>query len=256
MEPIDPSLKQEPVEPNAYDKYLLKSKAEILFVLRGMRDHQSQVIMFFNEGKDTILTALLAVEDDHLLFDYGPSDEVNRKALAARRLFCTAAPEKVKIQFILSDIQKVDHEGGPAFRTTLPDSLLRLQRREYYRLTTPVLHRLDCHFTLAPDDGPAKTLECKVIDISGGGMALAPPDGFDFIEGMRLSSCRLDLPDTGTIIADAEVRSVFQITLRNGSSVSRAGCEFIDLPVPMQNLVQRYIIRVERERKARESGME
>jgi len=37
--------------------------------------------------------------------------------------------------------------------------------------------------------------------------------------------------------------------------VRRAGCEFMNLPGPMQTLIQRYIIKIERERKAHESGL-
>jgi c-di-GMP-binding flagellar brake protein YcgR len=48
---------------------------------------------------------------------------------------------------------------------------------------------------------------------------------------------------------------VFEITLRSGARIKRAGCEFVKLPGQMSTLVQRYIIKVERERKARESGM-
>jgi c-di-GMP-binding flagellar brake protein YcgR len=51
------------------------------------------------------------------------------------------------------------------------------------------------------------------------------------------------------------VRSVFEMTTRSGSKSQRAGCEFVKLPGPMLTLIQRYIIKVERERKARESGM-
>jgi len=35
----------------------------------------------------------------------------------------------------------------------------------------------------------------------------------------------------------------------------RSGCQFIDLPGAMVNLIQRYIFKVERERKARAQGL-
>lgn len=59
----------------------------------------------------------------------------------------------------------------------------------------------------------------------------------------------------GILIATLQVRSVFEVTLRTGAQVTRAGCQFLNLPGPMLTLVQRYIIKVERERKARETGM-
>jgi c-di-GMP-binding flagellar brake protein YcgR len=66
--------------------------------------------------------------------------------------------------------------------------------------------------------------------------------------------CSSDL-EVGVVITTLEVRNVFEITLRNGTRVTRAGCQFANLAGPMLTLIQRYIIKVERERKARESGM-
>ena len=41
------------------------------------------------------------------------------------------------------------------------------------------------------------------------------------------------------------------ITLKNGRRTHRACCRFIDLPPSVETAIQRYIIRVERERRAR-----
>jgi flagellar brake protein len=49
--------------------------------------------------------------------------------------------------------------------------------------------------------------------------------------------------------------NIYETTLRSGQPSLRAGCQFVDLPTSMQNLIQRYIVRMERERKARESGL-
>jgi c-di-GMP-binding flagellar brake protein YcgR len=57
------------------------------------------------------------------------------------------------------------------------------------------------------------------------------------------------------VTATLRVRSIFEFSTRSGAKHKRAGCQFIDLPGPMLTLIQRYIIRIERERKARESGM-
>ena len=72
--------------------------------------------------------------------------------------------------------------------------------------------------------------------------------------GLQLN-CRIELPEVGTVTGTAIVRSVFETVTRSGSKSQRAGCEFVKLPGPMLTLIQRYIIKVERERKARESGM-
>jgi hypothetical protein len=63
------------------------------------------------------------------------------------------------------------------------------------------------------------------------------------------------LPEVGTINAGLRVCDLSVMTNRSGVRSWRAGCGFLNLPGPMSNLIQRYIIKIELERKARESGL-
>lgn len=253
---VPPSPAKAPplLEPGDYAQFLLHSKSEIVYVLSSLLEHVSQITVFFNEGKDLLLTTVVAIADDSLILDYGAHGETNRKALTVEKLFCVASLEKVRIQFLLRGLTEVAYEGRPAFQAKLPTDLLRLQRREFFRLTMPITRPLKCKMPVALDGGE-QTIELNVVDISGGGLAIALPDGFDFQAGQEFAGCRIELPEVGTITATIVVRNQFDITLRSGGRVRRAGCEFVKLPGPMATLVQRYIIKVERERKARESGM-
>lgn len=243
------------LEGGEYSQYMLRTPAEIMVVLRGLFEHVSQITVFFNEGQDMLLTTLAHVASDHLILDYGPSAEMNRKALEVERHFCVTALEKVRIQFILRGFEKVEHEGRSAFRCALPDELLRLQRREYFRLTTPIVRPLKCTIPIPRAEG-IYLHEASVFDISGGGLGLsAPPQGIPFEAGMEFPGCQIELPEVGFVKGTLRVKSVFEVTLRSGARLPRAGCEFVNLPGPMMTLIQRYIIKVERERKARESGM-
>ncbi|MBA3904050.1 MAG: flagellar brake protein [Rhodocyclaceae bacterium] len=253
-----PQLKFELMQADDFDKYLLHSKKEILFILRAMRDKGSLITVYFNQGNDFLLTTLLSIAADGntLLLDPGSNAEMNRKALASDKLIFIATHEKVKIQFIVTRLENAEFEGRPAFRAALPDTLLRLQRREYYRLTAPIAHPLKCVIPVKLADGSTASVETTVIDISGGGLAvMAPPEGVEFETDHLFENCRIELPEVGTVTATLRVRNIFEFTLRNGSRVKRSGCQFEDLPGHMLTLIQRYIIRVERERKARETGL-
>jgi flagellar brake protein len=245
------------LEPSDYTQYLLRSNSEILFVLRGLLANNDHITAYFHEGKDFFLTTVIAVDSDELTLDYGGSAEMNQRALATDKLFCVASHDRVRIQFLLRGVREVAFEGRPAFRAALPDTLLRLQRREYYRLTAPIARPLKCQMPVTSADGAVSSItEVNVIDISGGGLAvMAPPPGILFAPGMQFANCRIELPEVGILMATLQVRSVFEVTLRTGAQVTRAGCQFLNLPGPMLTLVQRYIIKVERERKARETGI-
>jgi c-di-GMP-binding flagellar brake protein YcgR len=239
-----------------YDQYMLRAPMEIITVLQGLYEHVSQITVFFNEGKDMVLTTLAQVGIDHLVLDYGPSSEMNRKALDAEKHFCVTTLDKVRVQFILRGFSKTELDGRPAFWAALPEELLRLQRREYYRLVTPIMRPLKCLIPIPLPENTQQAYEANVFDISGGGLGIAaPPEPLPFTTDMQLPNCRIELPEVGIITGTLRVRSLFDVVLRSGARVRRAGCEFTNLPGPMLTLIQRYIIKVERERKARESGL-
>ena len=249
-------VKEPPLlEPGDYAQFLLHTKSEILFVLRNLLEHVSQITIFFNEGKDLLLTTLVAVEDDSIVIDYGASSEMNRKAQAVEKLFCVASLQKVRVQFLLRGLTQTTWQGRPAFRARLPADLLRLQRREFFRLTMPITRPLKCKIPIEGEGGGEYVMDVNVVDISGGGLAIAVPEGISFEDGQEFRNCKLELPEVGVVMTTLAVRNQFEITLRSGGRVKRAGCEFVKLPGAMLTLVQRYIIKVERERKARESGM-
>ncbi|MCK9285131.1 MAG: flagellar brake protein [Rhodocyclaceae bacterium] len=253
---IDEDKPSELLEPSDYGEYLLRTRNEIRSVLKALVEHVAQITIFFNEGKDLLLTTLVAIEERGLIFDFGASSEMNRKAQEVGKLFCITSLEKVKVQFILRGLKKIDYQGGPAFLADYPDAVLRLQRREYYRLTMPVTRPLKCLIPLPAVGGEHKHLEVHVVDISGGGMAIViPPDSLPLVEGTEFTGCTIDLPDVGTVTATVRILSVFEITLRSGAHLRRSGCEFVKLLPQMATLIQRYIIKVERERKAREAGL-
>jgi c-di-GMP-binding flagellar brake protein YcgR len=47
-----------------------------------------------------------------------------------------------------------------------------------------------------------------------------------------------------------EVRHRLPVQLRNGQDALRVGCSFLRIPTHMENLIQRYVGQLERERRA------
>lgn len=243
------------LETGEYDKYMLRTHAEILMVLRGLRDRKAQITVFFNEGQDMLLTMLVAIAEDHLIFDVSADAELNRRATLTARHYCVAQLDKVRIQFLLGEFAPVMHAGRPAFLGAFPHELLRLQRREFYRLITPIARPLKCRMSLPLADGGAYLHDATVFDISVGGVGIAaPPEEIPFEPGQIVSDCRIELPEVGIVQSALRICQL-GVSFQHGRTRRRAGCEFLDLPGPMATLIQRYIIKVERERKARESGL-
>ena len=244
---------------NDYSQFLLHSKSEILAVFRSLIQKGSLITVHFDQGHAFLLTSMLALTADNqaIVLDIGSDDEMNRRALLAKKLIFTTVLDKVKIQFRLNALTSTQNEGRSAFLGAFPETLLRLQRREYFRLATPIANRINLIATTRRSDGSALMIEIPLLDISGGGVGLmATPDlAVLFNKGDTLDDCKIILADEGLLVTTLYVRNMFDVTTRSGAQYVRVGCEFVDLSSPRLSMVQRYITRIERERKARLSGM-
>lgn len=243
-----------------YRQYLLTTAMEVLYVLRSMQKRGCMATVYFAQGRSFFLTSVLAVGDDgkHFVIDIGSDETVNREALEAARLVVTASLDSVKIQFALSGLQETRHQNRPAFLAAVPPAVLRLQRREYFRLETPLADPLHCQIPLTAEDGSPPTLDLALLDISGGGLSLLVPNeaAHHFQIGKLLANCRLRIPGETAINVSLCVRSCLPVSKKAGHEYLRVGCEFINLPGMWLSAIQRYITRIERERKARLSGLE
>lgn len=232
------------------DRFLVRSRVEIAFILKAVMQAGEIVTAYFNEGKDFAITAVLAVDatTGAAILDASRDLVGNRRLMASKRIAFITSQDKVKIQFDVNAIAPIEFEGRPALRIALPDTLLKFQRREYYRVSTPITKPLKCVVPRA-DEAP---LSLTVIDISLGGVCLTGYSEGSVVEpGVALENCRLELADVGTLTTTLQVRNTFEIPLRNGLVSRRAGCMFLKLPPASEAMVQRYIIRLERDRRAR-----
>jgi flagellar brake protein len=234
-----------------FTQYLLREPREIAFMLRQLAAKRALVTAVFGGDQDFLLTTVVQVAEDNasLLLDLGRDKQLISKAVAGGHLLCDTQLDKVRIQFELDDMEVTEYEHFPALRTPLPTALLRLQRREYYRLTVPIAGDLLCSIPL-PD---GQKITVRIIDISGGGVALmVSPANSPFAPGVVLKDCSMALPgSTVPFKFSMEVRNLFRITRRDGTEMVRAGCVFMDMPMSVANQIQRYILRAEQERASR-----
>lgn len=230
------------------DRYRLHSRVEILALLRVLIERRAPMTVRFDGGEDFIVSALLAVNPDfeELVFDAAAQDAANRRLLAAPRLVFGTSLDGVRIQFATQRAAATTFEALPALRVRLPDSVLRLQRRDHFRIAPPLARPL----ALEVPDASGARVKLRVLDISCGGaaVALAPP-GVALQTGEVLRGCIVELPEGARIVFDAEVRSVEPGMAPGGTS--RCGLRFMNLPGTALAAIQRYILRLDRERRAR-----
>jgi len=245
--------------PEEHARFLLQSKVEVLAILRSLVQRRALVSAYFEQGRSFFLTSVVEVDAGagRIVIDNGRDEAINQAALLAEQLHLVSTLDKVKIQFRLGRLSETRSGGLPAFTAALPDQLLRLQRREYFRLTTPVTRPVRLVATLRRTDGSALPVDTSILDISGGGVGLMAAPGLAALlpRGQRLNDGRISLPDEGLLTANLLVCNKGEEATRGGARYFRVGCEFLGLTGARMNMLQRYITRIERERKARLSGM-
>lgn len=235
-------------------RFLVSNALEIVRTLRGLSTRNEMVSAFFNAGNDLMLTSVLDVqpENNAVMLDYGSNDVLNKRILKAEKIIFVTSLDSVKVQWVSNQIATDTFGGRDAFRVAIPSQLLRLQRREYYRLTTPVVTPLKCRIPIGQD----VSVEVALADIGAGGIGvvISQPLGVAFKVGAEFPGCRVDLPGVGVAEFTITIQSIWEVTMKNGNKSMRAGCQFIDMRPGIQSLIQRYIIKLERERIANAPG--
>ena len=226
--------------------YLIHSRREISVLLRRMTDKRELVRMIFREGEEAIATAVLEVNDDSVIIDSVQDPEQLARVLVSSSISFDTTLERVRIAFFTTKIEPCMHDGLPALRIPLPETMVRLQRREYYRVLTP-----RCSIQIEKEEGPPP-VSFAVQNVSAGGIALIDDDMvLDTAKGTEYVDCELQLPGTQSVIATLCVMNCCDITLYNGRMSRRLGCAFVNPSAAMLALVQRYVSKLERDQNAR-----
>ena len=226
--------------------YLIHSRREIIALLRRLTDKRELVRMIFSEGEEAIATAVLEVNDDSVIIDSAPDPEQLARVLASGSISFDTALERIRIAFFATRIEPCMHDGLPALRIPLPQTMVRLQRREYYRVLTP-----RCSIQMEHEGGPPP-VSFAVQNVSAGGIALIDDEKvLDATKGTEYSNCELMLPGAQSVIATLCVMNCCDMTLYNGRMARRIGCAFVNPNAAMLALVQRYVSKLERDQNAR-----
>lgn len=227
----------------------LHHAGEIVAILERLRLQRTLTTVEFGEGY-AIVSSLLELRRDvgAMVFDIARDAEQNRRLFAAQRLSFVAELDSIPITFDTPAASLVACTDGPAALVEFPKALVRLQRREWFRVSLPLDPPIRC--TLFDAQGNASP--ARAVDLSCGGAALE----FDDQGGL---SCELDsehelilsLPEIGRIALDARPTSVKPTFAADNATPSRVriGFRFVAIPAKIASQLQRYVNRVELTRR-------
>ena len=237
--------------------YQVASRREIVALLRQIGEKNQLIRMLIKGEADVCVTSILAVDEDSntVVLDRSIERAQNQRIEAAGRVMCETTLDKIRILFGADALTETSWRGEPALRADIPLTLIRLQRREYYRMPTPLSNPVRALIPVPIDAGGGMGV-FPLHDISVGGIALLDSRlqlGTGI--GRVIEGCRIELPEIGPIATSLEIRNSLDLTLLNHKTSRRLGCRFVDISRGGLAAVQRYITRLERERNARLAGL-
>ncbi|PXX46742.1 flagellar brake protein [Undibacterium pigrum] len=247
-----PSLGTENQSPFQVD-----SRREIIGLLRGLKESKQLISMLINSGSEVFITSILDVDDstDLVIIDSAPGQLANQRIIEAPRVSFEGLLDKISIQFSSSNLERIIFEDRPALQFAIPTNMIRLQRREYYRINTPLSNPIRAMIPVQLEDRH-ETLKLALVDISCGGIAILDERKvLDSTIGVIYEHCKMELPTIGLVDVVLQVRNSQDLVLLNGKSNRRLGCQFINMSNSVLASIQRYIMKLERERNAKLTGI-
>lgn len=249
------SLTQTIDNANDLSRCQLTESGPIVQLLLEMCRRQSPVSIKLEENDIWCASSVLAVDTDSgsLVLDASAAEAVNICLERGKPVHVHAQLDRVDVRFLLQAMVRSQHEQRTAFRAPLPERVLHLQRRELYRLATPMTEWPSVTLPACADGRQPAPL--RVADIGTGGMALLHDlaEG-ELAVGQVINDCRLQIPGGPALVVDIRVCNERPVQRHDGSCQRRTGVAFENLPQSAQNHISRYIFSVERLRNARRQG--
>ncbi|MDZ4201017.1 MAG: flagellar regulator YcgR PilZN domain-containing protein [Gallionella sp.] len=231
---------------------LVSFRQQIESILLRVAQSGTDCALYYDASHNFIMTTILDVDEDGLWIEPGNSATTNALITSSRSLTLVSQEGNVKIQFTVDKASPVSYDGAPALFLFLPKALLRIQRREFFRLLLPPTERLQCNLGIRPshDGEPLEMRHMTVIDfelpaadISGGGIGLLQMEDESGLHiGQTYPDCRIELSDEGAITANLIVRNIVILGHdRVGQTIFRVGCEFKNLDAEAANKLHKFI---------------
>ena len=221
------------------DEFRITAPREVAAMLRQLCDGSVQVNLNASDGS-VVCATVWAMDADRgsLGFNVDASDPALNGVLESQEVVVVAYLESVKLQFDVQNLVLVHGPRGCVLNCAYPRELFRFQRRNAYRVRTPL--RNSPVARLRHTDIAEMQLALRVVDLSIGGCALFLPDDVPPMTiGGVMNQVELDV--------DADTRLSVNIRLQHVTKLGaeargvRLGCEFVRPDAGALRSLQRYI---------------
>jgi c-di-GMP-binding flagellar brake protein YcgR len=228
--------------------YSLYSPSQIVNRLMLLFNNKCLLSADIGDSRDSFLTTIIEIDKEKktIILDYGPKEYLNNQLLNASKTMFRTEFTGIKAGFRGESIKKIRHNGEWAFAMPIPKSMLWLQRREFYRIRSPIAKYSYCEIIL-PDQEP---LKLNIYDISVSGFSMltySTPLAAQLLEMGHFEKCKLVLTDAGEGIISFDVLYTCIINPPKLNKIEKLGCKFTEVEKAFDTTIQRYMQQIERE---------
>ncbi len=233
------------------EDFIVRHDLQILQILKALKDEESDLKVSFNHGEDDFLTRIIhiAADHQHLYLDMTIDEEFNNRMVASPELLIHK-DNGIRIKWKARQHSVAKLTDGYALKIEKPTELVRLQRRELFRLKPPMVTPIPCEIPVPDLENPEekKRMQYNLADVSLGGIGLIIQNGLhpSIKVGTIFEGCKINFPNLGEALLNLEVKNVILLNNENPEEKYRVGLEFKNPSRSSEGLIQKYTFNLER----------
>lgn len=189
---------------------------------------------FFHEGQLMGKSLLVAIEDDHILFEaLAPVDSLLQASEIA------SIQHGIPWDFQVVELSEISEGQDSYIRCSIPNGIHINSRRDYFRVPIPLSHNYELIFSLEN-----RRFKARILDLSSTGaqIRIASNTNFSNADQALINNAELQLDEELQCAVRFHVRWVYYL-----SETARMGIEFEGLSTAETDTIHRVVNEIERE---------
>lgn len=204
----------------------------------------------FGNNEEFFLTTIIEIDkkNNTIILDYGSKEHLNKRILHSQKINLSTEYSGIPVTFSGARLTKIQYKGEPAFRMPLPASIFWRERREFYRVKSPISKFTYCWLKLSNQE----RINLNVHDISIAGFSMLNDCNEYFnrlIPATRFEQCKLILSETSEDTVSFEICGTTIINPEKSNKIERISCKFTQITPTFETTIQRHIQHIEIENK-------
>lgn len=228
--------------------FLIQNPKQIINHLSLVLKNKCLLTARLEANNASYVTTLLGIHEENnaLILDYGPKEDLNKYIVSVGKLRFETEYKGIKVSFAGAALRKVNYKEEPAFIMPIPKSLYWMQRREFFRVKSPLSNPNYCLLIL--EDKEPISLKLHDISLTGFAMLNVSKEISDLMTpGTSFTQCKLIFSTGDESVMSFEVRYKYIINQPASQKAQKIGCRFIKITRLVEDAIQRNMHHIQRE---------